>query len=202
MSQTCETCTNMLYEINTYDISLNEFNIVINNCRDYIQGFILAFVDEHGQPIIFDNYETFMKIDSICQNPYDYCYQNTPSHWYNPLTPYYDKNYYTYTQQSINCMPLNTALWTYYINTREALALSFKLKHSHTGPIRLYINTFYTQKEPQCALQPVICNAIYSDLYIGCVCNPWCPGYISWMTNLYENDDHPPTSNDYPYNFT
>jgi len=200
------TCAQRLYDIYTYTyVAEKEFNITINARYLPIQGFILAFVDECGQPIIFDNCNSFMKIEAITPFPAENCFQYPPTYNYyiGEICPFADKNYYTYTIQEHNCMPLNTALWSYYINLNVPLKLSFKLNYNYTGGVFLYINMFYRQKQ-QCLynLNEVIHNSIYSDQEDGCIENPYACGYVSWMTHLQETSEHTPSSNDdYPYNY-
>ena len=52
----CETCDKPLYEIITFcNANEKEFNVIINTEYVPIQGFILAFVDECGNPVIFND---------------------------------------------------------------------------------------------------------------------------------------------------
>jgi hypothetical protein len=190
-----------LYDIISYcNVREKEFNVVINSRYLPIQGFILAFVDECGNPIIFNNCNSFMKIESITPYPDYNCYYYPPryNYYYNEVCPFSNKNYYTYTIQEYNCMPINPALWSYYININVPLKLSFKLDYNYTGNVFLYINMFFPQ---QCEykLGPIIRNCIISDQELHCVKNPFACGYISWMTDLQENPG-PPTNYDYPYN--
>lgn len=189
----CETCITKLYDIITYcDANEKEFNVIINSCYLPIQGFILAFVDEYGKPIIFNDCNSFMKIESITPCPIG-CYPPVYNYYYNEICPFADKYYYTYTIQEYNCMPINPALWSYYVNINVPLKLSFKLDYNYTGRVFLYINMFIMQKQQECKLEPIIRNCIHSDLYLGCVPNPFACGYISWMTNLNETDNNPPS---------
>jgi hypothetical protein len=51
-----------LYEIISFcNVTEKEFNVIINPRYLHIQGFVLAFVDETGSPIIFNNCNSFMK---------------------------------------------------------------------------------------------------------------------------------------------
>ena len=198
----CETCVKPLYEIITYcNATQKEFNIVINSRYLPIQGFILAFVDEHGNPIIFNDCNSFMKIESITPYPdyNSYCYPPRYNYYCGEICPFSDKNYYTYTIQDYNCMPINPALWSYYININVPLKLSFKLDYNYTGNVFLYVNMFLLQEPYEYKLEPIIRNCIRSDQELNCVRNPFACGYISWMTDLQENPDPPPTD-DYPYN--
>ncbi len=199
----CETCITKLYDIITYcDANEKEFNVIINQCYLPIQGFVLAFVDECGKPIIFNDCNSFMKIESITPYPTDcYCYPPVYNYYYNEICPFADKYYYTYTIQSYNCMAYNSALWSYYVNINVPLKLSFKLDYNYTGRVFMYINMFIMQKPIEYKLGPIISNSIYSDQHLGCVPNPFACGYISWMTNLHEtNNDTPSCNDDYPYN--
>lgn len=197
----CSTCTKPLYEIISFcNVKEKEFNVIINTRYLPIQGFILAFVDECGNPIIFDDYNSFMKIESITPYPNtDYHCHNPPTYnyYYREVCPFSDKNYFTYTLQTYNCMPINPALWSYYINTKVPLKLSFKLNYNYTGNVFLYINMFFPQEH--CVLpklEPIISNCIESDQQLTCVRDPFACGYISWMTNLqemyYSEEDHHP----------
>jgi hypothetical protein len=103
-----------------------------------------------------------------------------------------DKNYYTYTQQVYNCMPLNPALWAYYVNINTPLKLSFKLDYAYTKNVFLYINMFFPQGHCESKLEPIIRNCIISDHELICVSNPFACGYISWMTDLQEQPVCPP----------
>lgn len=201
----CETCVKPLYDIITYcNVKEKEFNVIINTRYLPIQGFILAFVDECGNPIIFDDYNSFMKIESITPYPNTNSYEYPPTYnyYYREICPFSDKNYYTYTIQAYNCMPINPALWSYYININVPLKLSFKLDYNYTGNVFLYINMFFPQQHCAPKLEPIIRNCIRSDQELSCVYNPFACGYISWMTGLQERPDCPPTdcNNDYPYN--
>jgi hypothetical protein len=201
----CETCVKPLYDIITYcNVKEKEFNVIINTRYLPIQGFILAFVDEYGNPIIFDDYNSFMKIESITPYPNTNSYEYPPTYnyYYREICPFSDKNYYTYTIQAYNCMPINPALWSYYININVPLKLSFKLDYNYTGNVFLYINMFFPQQHCAPKLEPIISNCIRSDQELSCVYNPFACGYISWMTDLQERPDCPPTdcNNDYPYN--
>lgn len=190
----CSTCNKPLYEINTYhDICLYDFSVVINNNKRGIEGFWLAFVDQCGHPVCFDDYETFMSIEVLdCCN--------------SKLISCNDKTYYTYTEQANNCLPINPALWTYRYPTNARLRLSFRLCHRYTYPISLFVNVFYRQyKCPRPVLEPVINNAIQSDLYNHCVKDPYYPGYVTWMSCLRENcpcKEPDGESNDYPITHT
>jgi len=198
----CTTCVKPLYEIATFcNVNEKEFSVTINSRYLPIQGFILAFVDECGKPIIFNNCNSFMKIESITPYPNNNCYQYPPtySYYFNEICPYSDKNYYTYTIQDYNCMPINPALWSYYINIDVPLKLSFKLDYNYTGNVFLYINMFFLQQQWECKLEPIIRNCIISDQELHCVKNPFACGYISWMTNLQEENGYYDT-HDYPYN--
>jgi|688.fasta_scaffold457346_2 hypothetical protein len=205
-SHHCTTCVKPLYEIITYcNVQEKEFNVIINPSYLPIQGFILAFVDECGNPIIFDDYNSFMKIESITPYPNTNSCVYPPSYnyYYREICPFSDKNYYTYTIQAYNCMPINPALWSYYININVPLKLSFKLDYKYTGKVFLYINMFFPQEHCVPKLEPIIRNCIRSDQELSCVCNPFACGYISWMTDLQERPDCPPPTdcyNDYPYN--
>lgn len=200
--QHCPSCVKPLYDIITYcNVTDKEFNVIINTRYTQIQGFILAFVDECGKPIIFDDYNSFMKIESITPypNPNSYEYPPTYNYYYSEICPFSDKNYYTYTMQAYNCMPINPALWTYAINTNVPLKLSFKLDYNYTGNVFMYINTFFPQH--LCSdnkLEPVIRNCIRSDQELSCVRNPFACGYISWMTDLQETPQYT-SSDNYPY---
>ena len=198
----CTTCVKPLYEIKTIcNATEKEFNVIINSRYLPIQGFILAFVDECGKPIIFNNCNSFMKIESITPYPDYNCYSYPPRYmyYYNEICPFSDKNYYTYTIQEYNCMPINPALWSYYINIDVPLKLSFKLDYNYTGNVFLYINMFFLQQQYEFKLEPIIRNCIISDQELHCVKNPFSCGYISWMTDLQE-DPGPPSTHDYPYN--
>jgi hypothetical protein len=101
-----------LYDIITYcNVQEKEFSVIINNRYLPIQGFVLAFVDECGNPIIFDDYNSFMKIESITPYPnVNSCvYPPSYNYYYREICPFSDKNYYTYTIQAYNCMPINPA---------------------------------------------------------------------------------------------
>jgi hypothetical protein len=201
----CQECVKPLYEIITYcDVKEKEFNIIINPNYLPIQGFILAFVDECGVPIIFNDCNSFMKIESITPYPRENChYAPTYDYYYGEVCPFANKYYYTYTMQEYNCMPINPALWSYYININVPLKLSFKLDHNYTGNVFLYINMFYPQEHCVSKLEPIIHNCIKSDQELHCVYNPFACGYISWMTDLQEPIYYPPLTNchdDYPYN--
>ena len=83
-------------------------------------------------------------------------------------------------------MPINPALWSYYVNVDVPLKLSFKLNYNYTGNVFLYINMFFLQEQFALKLEPIIRNCIKSDQELNCVYDPfWC-GYISWMTDLQE----------------
>ena len=197
----CTTCVKRLYDILTYtDATEKEFNVIINSRYLPIQGFILAFVDECGKPIQFDDCNSFMRIESITPYPAENCFQYPPTYNYyvGEICPFADKNYYTYTIQEHNCMPINTALWSYYININVPLKLSFKLNYSYTGNVFLYINMFYLQKQWEPKLEPIISNCVNSDQEDGCVAHPNACGYVSWMIHLQET---PPPTGDYPYNY-
>jgi hypothetical protein len=190
-SQHCATCVKPLYEIITYcNAREKEFNVIINTKCMPIQGFILTFVDECANPIIFDNYNSFMKIESI--TPYPICQYPSTYDYYREICPFSDKTYYSYTQQVYNCMPLNPALWAYYVNINTPLKLSFKLDYAYTKNVFLYINMFFPQGHPACNLEQVIRNCIISDQKLSCVRNPFACGYISWMTDLQEQSVCPP----------
>jgi hypothetical protein len=194
-----------LYEIVTYsNANEKEFNVIINSRYLRIQGFILAFVDECCNPIIFDNCNSLMKIESITPYPREDCHCSpTYDYYYGEICPFANKNYYTYTMQDYNCMPINPALWTYYINVDVPLKLSFKLNYNYTGNVFLYVNMFFPQEHCETKLEPIIRNCIISDQQLNCVKTPfWC-GYISWMTDLQENPYPPPSDydDDYPYNY-
>lgn len=199
----CATCVKPLYEIITFcNAAEKEFNIIINPRYLHIQGFVLAFVDETGSPIIFNNCNSFMKIESITPYP-DYSgsyYPPVYKYYNNEICPFANKNYYTYTIQNYNCMPINPALWSYYININLPLNLSFKLDYNYTGNVFLYINMFFPQQNCEFKLGPIIRNCITSDQDLHCVTNPLACGYISWMTDLQEDPDPPPTD-DYPYRY-
>ena len=95
----CETCVKPLYDIISYcNVREKEFNVVINSRYLPIQGFILAFVDECGNPIIFNNCNSFMKIESITPYPDYNCYYYPPryNYYYNEVCPFSNKNYYTF----------------------------------------------------------------------------------------------------------
>jgi hypothetical protein len=199
-SHHCDTCVKPLYEIITYcNANEKEFNVIINTKCMPIQGFILAFVDECCNPIIFDNYNSFMKIESITSYPI--CQYPSTYNYYGEICPFANKDYYTYTMQEYNCMPINPALWTYYVNVDVPLKLSFKLNYNYTRNVFLYINMFFPQEHCEFKLEPIIRNCIISDQKLNCVQNPfWC-GYISWMTDLQEHPPHcppppPPTNCD------
>ena len=192
----CETCVKPLYEIITYcNVKEKEFNVTINPDYLPIQGFILAFVDECGKPIIFNDCNSLMKIESITPYPCYDCHGNpTCNYFYGQVCQFANKDYYTYTIQEHNCMPINPALWSYYINTKLPLRLTFKLDYNYTGNVFLYINMFYLQEHVECKLGPIIRNCIISDQEKHCVGNPMACGYVSWMTDLDEY------SCSYPYN--
>ena len=181
----CYTCTKPLYDIITYyDICDPCFSVVINGCHKAIDGFILTFVDECGYPICFDDYESYMSVE-VAETP---CPDLISSD---------NKIYYTYTEQANNCMALNTALWTFRYPTTSTLKLSFQLSHCYAGRIRMCINMFYAQcKHPEPYLEPVIRNAIQSDISMACVKDPCYPGYVGWMMSLKECCGDSSTSTD------
>ena len=180
----CYTCTKPLYDIITYyDICIPCFNVAINTCNKRIEGFILTFVDECGFPICFDDCESYMSVEILTE-----CGPR--------LVACDNKRFYTYTEQTNNCMPINTALWTFRYPTSATLLLSFRLKHCYMNRIRLNINMFYGQyKYPQKNLGIVVCNAIESDRYSPCVKDPCYPGYVGWMVSLQECCEQPDYSN-------
>ena len=187
----CETCIKPLYEIITYpNICIPCFNVIINTDNRRIEGFILNFVDDCGQPICFNDYESFMSVEILTE-----CGPR--------LVSCENKIYYTYTEQANNLMPINPALWTYRYPTSATLLLAFRLNHCYTSRIHLNINMFYGQNIcPHETLGPVIDNAIMSDKRSHCVADPCYPGYVSWMVSQRENCDdgyrqHSP--DDYPY---
>ena len=187
----CYSCTKPLYEIITYPhISIPCFNVIINTHNRRIEGFILNFVDDCGVPICFDNYESFMSVEILTE-----CGPR--------LVSCENKIYYTYTEQSNNCMPINPALWTYRYPTSATLRLSFRLRHCYTRSLHLNINMFYGQNQcPHEKLGPVIDNAIRSDNQNHCVEDPCYPGYVSWMVSQRECCDDgyiQRSSDDYPY---
>ena len=184
----CETCVKPLYDIITYsNVKEKEFNVIINSKYLPIQGFILAFVDECGKPVSFNDCNSLMKIESITPYPCDNNqYPPTYNYYYREICPFANKNYYTYTIQEYNCMPINPALWAYYINIDVPLKLSFKLDYNYTGNVFLYINMFFPQEHCALKLGPIIGNCIRSDQQLSCVYNPFACGYISWMTDLQE----------------
>lgn len=198
----CKTCVKPLYEIITYcNVKEKEFNVIINPDYLPIQGFILAFVDEHGKPIIFNNCNSLMKIESITPYPcHDYHGVPACNYYYGQVCPFANKDYYTYTIQEHNCMPINPALWSYYINIKVPLRLTFKLDYNYTGNVFLYINMFYLQEHCECKLGPIIRNCIISDQETHCVCNPLACGYISWMTDLEECSGFYPSNCNYDCN--
>jgi hypothetical protein len=188
----CYTCSKPLYDIVTYyDICDPCFGVEINQKNKPIEGFFLTFVDECGYPICFDDYESYMSIELLngygCQ-----------------LVSYNNKIYYTYTEQANNCMPINTALWTYHYPTSAALRLSFRLCHSYGRRIRLNINVFYAQNPtPSKVLEPVVNNAVRSDINQPCVPDPCYPGYVGWMVSLRESCSDTATQAEtsaYPHN--
>ena len=75
-SQHCNTCVKPLYDIITYcNGKEKEFNVIINAKCMPIQGFILAFVDECANPIIFDNYiKATIKFVIITKDGFDRCF--------------------------------------------------------------------------------------------------------------------------------
>jgi hypothetical protein len=197
----CTTCVKRLYDIITYcNATEKEFNVIINSRYLHILGFILAFVDESGNPIQFDNCNSLMKIESITPYPAENCYTYPPAYnyYFSEICPFADKNYYTYTMQEYNCMPINPALWSYYININVPLKLSFKLNYNYTGNVFLYINMFYPQSACQDKLGPIIRNCITNDQELNCVSNPFACGYVSWMTDLQEIPQYT-SSDNYPY---
>ena len=202
----CETCDKPLYEIITFcNANEKEFNVIINSKYLRIQGFVLAFVDECRNPIIFDDCNSLMKIESITPYPNPYPCQGPPTcDYYREISPFANKDYYTYTIQEHNCMPINPALWSYYVNVDVPLKLSFKLNYNYTGNVFMYINMFVAQEHCALKLEPIIRNCIKSDQELNCVKDPfWC-GYISWMTDLEEMPCYYPPANyddDYPYNY-
>ena len=171
----CYTCIKPLYETLTYpDICYPNFNVVINQCNRYIEGFLLTFLDTCGDPICFDDYESYMSIETLT---------GCGAH----LVSCDNKIYYTYTEQAKNYMPINPALWTYHYPTTDALRLAFDLKKTQNQPTTLMIIMFYTQgKTPQHTLEPVINHAVHTDLSNQCVRDPYTPGHIAWMLNLVE----------------
>ena len=153
---------------------MNEFSVVINCSNLPIEGFILAFVDNYGNPILFDEAESYMSVE-ILKCP---CTQLVACH---------NKCYYTYTEQEENCMPINPALWTFRYPTSATLRLAFRLKPVYRTPMNLHINMFYGQHEkPQCTLGPVVSHAICEDQSRKCTKTPDCPGFVSWMVELQE----------------
>lgn len=191
----CFTCSKPLYDIVTYyDICEPCFGVEINTKNKHIEGFILTFVDEHGYPICFDDYESYMSIETLnghgCQ-----------------LVSCNNKIFYTYTEQANNCMPINPALWTYHYPTSAALRLSFRLSHCYGRRMRMNINLFYAQHPtPSRMLESVVNHAVQSDLVQPCVKEPCYPGYVGWMVSLREHCQ-PQTSKKntrnsaYPHNF-
>ena len=171
----CVTCKKRLYErYNYHDICLCEFSVVIN-CNNFpIEGFILAFVDNYGNPILFDENESYMSVEILkCCN--------------SQLVSCHNKCYYTYVEQEENCLPINPALWTFRYPTSAKLRLAFRLKPIYRTPMNLHINMFYGQGEtPQCTLAPVISHAICEDQSRKCTKTPDCPGFVSWMVSLQE----------------
>lgn len=151
-----------------------EFSVTINCDHFPIEGFILAFVDNYGNPILFDESESYMSVEILkCS-----CAQLVACH---------DKCYYTYVEQEENCMPINSALWTFRYPTSATLRLAFRLKPIYRTPMNLHINMFYGQHEkPQCTLGPVVSNAICEDQTRKCVKTPDCPGFVTWMVELQE----------------
>ena len=194
-------CCEKKYEIIEYNnICESEFKVIINDCCDKIQGFILTFVDECGTPICLDPYKNNMRVQGIYEFP-NCAYACNPNpcsdqFFYNELIPWNNKLFYTYTEQTQNCMPLNTALWACYLNADVPLQLSFYLEHDHPRPITMYINMFFTQEHLECNLEQVINHCICNDIYGPCVCCPYRRGYVTWMINLVEPcppcPPHPP----------
>ncbi len=211
----CTTCVKPLYEIITCcSVNEKEFNVIINPRYLHILGFILAFVDEYGKPIIFNDCNSLMKIESITPYPCnDYHHDPAYNYYYGEICPFANKNYYTYTMQEYNCMPINPALLSYYININVPLRLTFKLDYNYTGNVFLYINMFFPQEHCEVKLGPIIRNCIKSDQELHCVYDPLACGYISWMTDLEEcHCGYPSNCNsncnrncncnhNYPYNY-
>jgi len=153
-----------------------------------VQGFIVTFIDQCGQPVVFDDYNSFMKVEGIYSYPQCGGYMN---YFYNELIPNNNKIFYTYTVQGYNDIPLNTAFWACYLNADVPLQLTFNLTPKCEGPIRMVINMFYLQDQFECKLGPVIDKCICND-FGPCVCCPYQMGYVSWMTTLREPCPPPP----------
>ncbi len=110
------------YEIIEYEIMENNFEIIINESKEEIVGFICKFYNKDDQPIEFNKYTSYLSISRI--------FIGNIMNYIMPETIDFDFTYYTEHTQSKNNIENDPNLLVYFLNTpsKHKLKLEFVLE--------------------------------------------------------------------------